>query len=218
MKKLTLFAAAVALLLCGAARAASPVRVEFDTDMSAIRQNEALKLQKVADTMIQNGIKIVLIGHADDRASRVYNLDLAMRRAEAVEKALRSLGVPAELISATASSGKERSIAPDDKLPEHRQTNRCVEVILSEFVYAVETQVETVTEVPAYNKNRVSLLGGMGRTGLDKNTIGPNHFVVDQDYSAVFGLGYSRSLSRRWSVGFTAFTNNSYFANIGFDF
>ena len=76
---------------------------------------------------------------------------------------------------------------------------------------------ETVL-VPVYRKNRISLLGGVGPMGLSKNTLGAQHYTVEQDYVPVAGLGYSRSLNDRLSLGFTAFTNCSYFINFGFDF
>jgi len=82
----------------------------------------------------------------------------------------------------------------------------------------VETEKVIVAEVQTYRKNRVTLLGGAGRSSLDKDTLGTNHYKVSEDFEAVGGVGYARMLNSRFSVGFSAFTNNSYFVSVGLDF
>ncbi|QRF56965.1 peptidoglycan-associated lipoprotein Pal [Variovorax sp. UC122_21] len=44
--------------------------------------------------------RVVLEGHTDSRGGREYNLALGQRRAEAVQRALTQLGVPAERLEA----------------------------------------------------------------------------------------------------------------------
>jgi len=211
----------IILALLMPALASAGERVFFSTDKSDLSLVEKEKITALAQKVKTSGAKVVIIGNADKRGSRLYNLDLGMRRAKAVVDAFAEQGVPEEQLSISLSYGKEKPLAPHDNLKEHLATNRRVDVMLVEAkvrVVAVYTPVEVTKEVPTYRKNRVSLLGGMGPMSLSRYTLGPNHYTVEQDYAPVFGLGYSRSLDSRWSVGATAFTNNSYFINLGFDF
>ena len=54
---------------------------------------------------------ILIIGHADERGGREYNLALGAARAEAVRRALAACGVPEERMS-VQSLGKERPKSP----------------------------------------------------------------------------------------------------------
>ncbi|BEP60147.1 peptidoglycan-associated lipoprotein Pal [Variovorax sp. V213] len=55
--------------------------------------------------------KVMIEGHTDSRGGREYNLALAQRRAESVQRALTQLGVPGERIEAV-SWGMEKPASP----------------------------------------------------------------------------------------------------------
>ncbi|MET3443005.1 peptidoglycan-associated lipoprotein [Variovorax paradoxus] len=69
--------------------------------------------------------KVMIEGHTDSRGGREYNLALAQRRAESVQRALMQLGVPAERIEAV-SWGMEKPASPETT-EEGYQLNRRAE-------------------------------------------------------------------------------------------
>jgi len=82
--------------------------VFFDYNRFNIRPNEMQDIQRDAQYLEKNqGTKITVEGHCDERGSTEYNLALGAKRASAVEKALVQLGVPSASIK-TISYGKER--------------------------------------------------------------------------------------------------------------
>jgi len=58
-----------------------------------------------------NGRKVVIEGHTDERGGREYNLALGQKRSEAVRRALALLGVPDSQVEAV-SFGKEKPAMP----------------------------------------------------------------------------------------------------------
>ena len=87
----------------------------FDFDQSVIKPEARAALEAHAANLINNGGKVVLEGHADERGTREYNLALGERRAESVERYLTVLGVSSSQIE-TVSYGEERpaSLGHDD--------------------------------------------------------------------------------------------------------
>ena len=82
--------------------------VYYEYDESTIRADGT----KVVDTNAQYlrehpDLKIKVEGNADERGSREYNLALGQRRADAVQKRMQILGIPADRIE-TVSYGKEK--------------------------------------------------------------------------------------------------------------
>ena len=82
--------------------------VYYEYDQSTIRADGT----KVVDANAQYlrdhpDLKIKVEGNADERGSREYNLALGQRRADAVQKRMQILGVPADRIE-TVSYGKEK--------------------------------------------------------------------------------------------------------------
>lgn len=68
-----------------------PVRFEFNAaNLSAEAQGQ---LKQVADCIRQQNARVTLQGHADERGTEEYNLQLSNRRAESVKKYLVTLGV-----------------------------------------------------------------------------------------------------------------------------
>lgn len=69
----------------------SPIRFEFNEyTLSSEAQQQ---LSAVADCVKQQGGNLTLAGHADERGTEEYNLQLSNRRAEAVRRYLSDLGV-----------------------------------------------------------------------------------------------------------------------------
>ena len=182
--------------------------IYFDTDKSDIRETEIEKLNQAAEKIKAGSEIVILIGNADKRGKRLYNLELSQRRADAVEQHLRSLGVEGNIILAF-SYGEEKPLAPPDMNPEHLQMNRRVDIL------SLEPKVQIIKDP---YKNRIRLYAGGGPHLLHKDIHDSSHVEVSQAYNPVFGLGYSRLLTERWSLGVSGFTNLSFFLNAGFDF
>lgn len=91
--------------------------------------------------------------------------------------------------------------------------------VVKEVPVPVEKIVEKrfVREVPTYRKNRIRAIGGVGP--VDSTFIDNGQYVyLKQKYDIVFGLGYSRSLSSRISIGADVLTNKTFLLNLGYDF
>jgi len=67
--------------------------------------------------------QLMIEGHTDDRGGREYNLALGQKRAEAVRRAMRLLGVPDSQMEAV-SFGKERPAVPGYSEDAHAQNRR----------------------------------------------------------------------------------------------
>ena len=103
-------------------------RVYFAFDSSAIDSDSRAVIEAHAAHLVANpGTKLVLEGHADERGTREYNLALGERRAQAVERMMRTLGVAANRIK-TTSYGEEKPVALDHN-ESAWQLNRRVEII-----------------------------------------------------------------------------------------
>ena len=87
--------------------------VYFDFDQFLIRPDARPSLEADAQRLRADGAQRILIeGHCDERGTLAYNLVLGERRARAVQRYLRDLGVPASQL-AVASYGKERPFCTD---------------------------------------------------------------------------------------------------------
>ncbi len=82
--------------------------VHFDFDKYAVKPEYQDAIQKQADFIKGHKNDVVTLeGNCDERGSKAYNLALGSRRASAVLKSLKQLGVPASQIK-TVSYGKEK--------------------------------------------------------------------------------------------------------------
>lgn len=105
--------------------------VLFNSGMSELKPGGANNIQKVADFLMQNPQRAVLIeGFTDSVGSASSNQALSVRRAESVRTALIDLGISGDRIS-TEGYGEEHPVAKNDTTA-HRQANRRVEIIFSE--------------------------------------------------------------------------------------
>lgn len=102
-------------------------RVYFEFDSSSLDDENRAIVEAHAQHLNNNpNIKVHLEGHGDERGTREYNLALGERRAQAVERVMRALGVAGNRI-ATASYGEEKPLAEGHDESAWRQ-NRRVEI------------------------------------------------------------------------------------------
>jgi len=82
--------------------------IYYEYDKSDIRSESRSLLEANARYLREHpGVKVRVEGNADERGSAEYNLALGQRRAEAVSRTLKTLGVNEERIEAV-SLGKEK--------------------------------------------------------------------------------------------------------------
>ena len=103
-------------------------RVYFAFDSSAVDDESRSIIEAHANYLAANPqVKVVLEGHTDERGTREYNLALGERRAQAVERMMRTLGVAAARVKAS-SYGEEKPVATDHDESSWR-LNRRVEIL-----------------------------------------------------------------------------------------
>lgn len=103
-------------------------RVGFAFDSSALDEEGRKIVEEHGKYLTANpNFKVLLEGHADQRGSREYNLALGERRAKAVEKLLRVLGIDGKRVQ-VVSYGEEKPLAPESN-DEAWMMNRRVEII-----------------------------------------------------------------------------------------
>jgi peptidoglycan-associated lipoprotein len=103
-------------------------RVHFAFDSSEIDEEARAIIEAHAAHLVANpGLKVHLEGHCDERGTREYNLALGERRAEAVARLLKVLGVDGSRIT-TVSYGEEKPLDPAHNESAWR-LNRRVEII-----------------------------------------------------------------------------------------
>jgi len=104
--------------------------VLFATDRAELTANGMATVRKLAEVMMQNPDRTVLVeGFTDSTGSAAHNQELSQRRAAAVAQALTSMGVPPEHV-ATRGYGAAYPVASNDSAA-NRQLNRRVEIVLS---------------------------------------------------------------------------------------
>jgi outer membrane protein OmpA-like peptidoglycan-associated protein len=103
----------------------------FSTGAAKIPTNAMPKIDELATTLKNNpGQNVVIEGHTDNVGSPEYNQALAMKRAEAVRKALVSRGIDPNRI-AVRSAGEENPLANNDT-GLGRWENRSAQVIVGD--------------------------------------------------------------------------------------
>lgn len=107
--------------------------VYFPTDRSAIPASERARLLSFLQTVRPGGRdSIRLEGHADERASEQYNLELAAQRNDSVAALLREVGLGDLSISAVAYG--EAVPAVPSTGPAAWRLNRRVELVLERYL------------------------------------------------------------------------------------
>ena len=67
--------------------------IRFDFNEASLTADARAQLDQIADCLKKQGQRVTLEGHADERGTEEYNLQLSNRRAESVKKYLVTLGV-----------------------------------------------------------------------------------------------------------------------------
>ena len=99
----------------------------FDFDKAIIKSSSLPELNEIAVILKKNpGLKIHLKGHTCNIGSKKYNMDLSMRRANAVKKYLVSKDISMERIT-TEGFGFSKPVA-SNKTKQGRAMNRRVEI------------------------------------------------------------------------------------------
>ncbi len=103
-------------------------RVHFAFDSSTIDDESRAIIEAHAAHLNANpSLKVKLEGHCDERGTREYNLALGERRAKAVERLMRVMGVAANRMT-TTTYGEEKPLDPEHNESAWR-LNRRVEII-----------------------------------------------------------------------------------------
>lgn len=106
----------------------SEERVYFAFDSSAIDEPSRAVVEAHALYVMENpDVTISLEGHCDERGTREYNLALAERRAQSVQKLMLAIGVPAKQIK-VVSFGEEKAVDQGHDESAWRK-NRRVELV-----------------------------------------------------------------------------------------
>ncbi len=100
-----------------------PVRFAFNE--YSLSSESRSKLEQIADCIKKQGLKVAVEGHADERGTEEYNLQLSNKRAAAVKKYLTDLGVAGNKLD-TVGYGENRP-AVNGQTEEAWATNRRVE-------------------------------------------------------------------------------------------
>ncbi|GAA4329504.1 OmpA family protein [Mucilaginibacter gynuensis] len=101
----------------------------FDVDKTALKSAAQTNLQNLATSLKNNPqTNISVIGHTDDTGSDSHNMDLSVRRAQAVKSYITSNGVEGSRLS-TVGKGEGEPIG-DNKTVEGRAQNRRVEIVI----------------------------------------------------------------------------------------
>ena len=104
-------------------------RVFFDTDSSELSAQARATLDKQSLWHNQNSrYSFTIVGHADVRGTREYNIALGARRAQTVREYLVSRGIAAQRMR-TISFGKERPVAVCNDISCWSQNRRAVTVL-----------------------------------------------------------------------------------------
>jgi outer membrane protein OmpA-like peptidoglycan-associated protein len=104
--------------------------INFDFDKDLIRPVDAIKLDKAIEILeMYPFVKIRLEGHTDSFGSKSYNLNLSIRRAQAVLEYLLDRGVAEDRITTVGFSFDVPKV--ENNSPENRAINRRVEIIQS---------------------------------------------------------------------------------------
>lgn len=106
-----------------------PVSNGFSSGSADIRPPLAAALDRIAPTLVQHPeVALQILGHTDSTGSEMYNLQLSIKRSEAVMEHLRKHGITLERMSADGK-GEAEPIA-DNAGESGRARNRRVEIHL----------------------------------------------------------------------------------------
>ncbi len=103
--------------------------VLFETGKAVLMPGAKRSLEKLVDFLNENATRKVLIeGHTDNVGSSTYNIDLSLRRANAVATVLKAQGIDESRI-VTKGYGERYPVATNETA-SGRQQNRRVEILI----------------------------------------------------------------------------------------
>lgn len=117
-------------------------------------------------------------------------------------------------ITVTLKDGKKYEFSTNEYMVVRRGSNKDVVV-----EYDGEGK-RTVYQAPAMavaGPNAIKVFGGAGPSGLEVKK-GASSVTIEQDYGAVYGLGYSRQLNSRWSLEAVGLSNKTGLLGLGLSF
>jgi peptidoglycan-associated lipoprotein len=97
--------------------------VYFDFDRSLLSDAARSTLEASARCLRSASVRVVVEGNCDERGTADYNLHLGQRRADAVKRYLRHLGVRPSRIT-TVSFGEERPLCTEPTEPCWQRNRR----------------------------------------------------------------------------------------------
>jgi peptidoglycan-associated lipoprotein len=104
---------------------AIPDRVFFPTNDYKLTEDAKRILTQQADFLIRNNLSMTIMGYADERGTREYNLALGQKRADAVKAFLIYAGVNKDDVN-VVSYGKENPENPESNVTAWAQNRRSV--------------------------------------------------------------------------------------------
>ena len=170
--------------------------VYFPTDSSALTASERDRLLTFLQTVQPSARdSIRLEGHADERATELYNLELAARRAEQVEAFLDEAGYGD--LSVTATALGEALPAVPSTGPAAWQLNRRVEVVLERYLVTLpacpDWSRETGTD---FDNLPLSNLGCATQTNLGLMIAEPKDLVRGRPLGPADGIQQAEGIVR----------------------
>jgi outer membrane protein OmpA-like peptidoglycan-associated protein len=103
--------------------------IYFDTDRAEVKPESRSTLSEIATLLKQNGkLELIVVGHTDNKGTLDYNLDLSLRRAQAVVAALTSDFDVARNRLEARGVGFLSPVAPNTS-EENRAKNRRVQLL-----------------------------------------------------------------------------------------
>jgi len=101
----------------------------FDVDQTNLKPAAQTNLQNLASSLKKNGeTNIMIIGHTDNTGTAAHNMDLSVRRADAVKNYITGNGIDAARLT-TQGKGETEPIA-DNATAKGRAQNRRVEIVI----------------------------------------------------------------------------------------
>jgi outer membrane protein OmpA-like peptidoglycan-associated protein/uncharacterized protein YegL len=105
------------------------MNLNFDFDKTNLNAKNLEEVKKIATYLKSNSDNTIIItGHTDNAGSSDYNLDLSMKRAESVKRALINFGIDQKRVQAFGR-GETMPYVPNDT-EENRSRNRRIEIDL----------------------------------------------------------------------------------------